>query len=405
MISTVVITTKDRPELVQRAIDSFRSANADRELTYVVYDQSETRPEYHGVDRLIGPPEISAFIDRLVSKGFDRDLVQWGLVGGHGGYRNVAMLDTIGEHVLSTDDDTLCQFIGTLDQEEQFRYGQPEPCWRSFASREEWQKWSINLPSTLDLIAEHERYVGQRTQDGYTFCVVASGLIGDSAASFNPNLFVSGEDLKRLVSDYESMRDTREVMQIVPRPTMCPGSTFLRTMNYSFDNRVELPPFPPNGRGECAVFASVLRYVDKTVVAYLPWGVVHVPPEGRQYISRFGPLNFDEAFYAVSSASGAQSVVELGKALMALESLEDRHAHEMFAAYREHLNHQFRERVRELLESEQGSSAWRLDCEDLVSQSTVPDQVTLITASAMKQELVMYGRLLLEWPRLREASL
>jgi len=399
LIDRIIITTKDRPELVQRAVDSFRSTG----LPITVYDQSEIRPSYTGVDKLVGPPEVEVMIDRLASKGFDRELVQWGLVGGHGGYRNVVMLDTIGQQVLSTDDDTLCEFIGIPDQEERFRYGQPEPHSRAFASREEWQKWSINLPHTTDLISEHEKYVGQRTQDGYTFCIVASGLIGDSAASFNSNLFVTGEELDRLVNDYENMRDSRESLQIVPRPTMCPGSSFLRTMNYSFDNRVELPPFPPNGRGECAVFAAVLKYIDKTVIAYLPWGVVHVPPEGRQYISRFGPLNFDEAFYTAASSSGARSVVELGKALVALESLEDQHAHEMFVAYREGLNQHLRERIRALLESEQGSPAWRSDCEGLVQQSEAPNQITIYDASTMKQELVMYGRLLLEWPSLRKA--
>lgn len=395
-LDRLIITTMDRPELTQRAIDSFALGG----LPVTIYDQSVERTNYTGIERLVGPPEVATMVDQFVANGFKRELVQWALVGGHGGYRNVALLDTIGQRILSTDDDTLCQFIGTLDQEPTFQYGVPEPYWHLFASRAEWEEWSLNLPRTTDVIVEHEKYVGESTQDDYRFCVVVSGLIGDSAASFNNNYMVMGKELAQLITNYEVLRDTREVMQVVHKATMCPGSTFLRTMNYSFDNSCDLPPFPPSGRGECGVFASVLRLINGMVVTYLPWGIVHVPPEGRRYTSMFDSMFFDEAFYIVEAGAGADSMEVLGHALMALDSMRDSHVYEMFVHGREIRNEGIREALRHLLDLS-GPSRWHNDCRDRIARSERPDQVALETSVKMRQELVRYGELLLAWPKMR----
>ena len=401
MVARLIITTKDRPELVQRAIESFGQTG----LPITVYDQSEQRPAYTGLEQLVGPPEVDATIDRLAAKGFDRELLRWALIGGHGGYRNVALLDTVGQIVLSTDDDTVCEMLTSRPLDNGFRYGAPEFHWRLFESREAWLNSSLDMLRTTDVCAEHAKYVGQRTQDGYTFAVVAAGLIGDSASSFNNNfLAAEGKEHSRLISMYDELRETREVMQVASIATMQPGSSFLRTMNYSFDNRVELPPFPPNGRGECAVFATVLSLVPQTVVVYLPWAIVHVPPVGRKYENRFGPLTFDEAFYVIHDLSGAKSVEELGRALAALEKMPAAAMHSMMVATRAAKNEHLRATVRDKLKKLSGPPRWHSDCDELIAQSEVADQVLPEDSAKQQHALVMYGRLLLEWPRIRNAA-
>jgi hypothetical protein len=404
-INSLIIITKNRNVLTQRALDSFRENSSSKTLTYIVYDQSEAPPKYRGIDRFCGPAEVAAYVDKLVDAGFPRELIEFGLIGDYGGYRNVAVLDTIGEYVLSTDDDTLCEFVAHPKAKlDCLVYGQPRPNYRRFANRQEWEWLSASWPRTTRVISEHEKYLGKTTQDGYIFRVVVAGLLGDAAASHDHPYLFNPSQREALFENYDVLRSTREVMQVVSSPTGSVGSTFMRTMNYSFDNTNFLPPAPPNGRGQPGVFGEVLSLMRTECVLYLPWAVVHVPPEGRGYLPHNSSLLIEEGYQAAKTGLEEKTISGLGKALYATRTLSVREMSKFLHSFREMANRALVGQITKVLDENKGPDQWVQDCREAIARATEPVMFDTNAVERVQYQLWMYGELLLRWPDIYDTA-
>lgn len=331
MIPRIVISTRDRHSQVLDAIRSFQQAHAQAEIT--VFDQSDTRYALP-VARVCRPANVAGYIEELTKKGFPKEVLEFGLVGGYGGYRNVALLDSVGDRVLSTDDDTQARLYAPPDQDtERIFFGSPvQPYQDWYESREEWQDGGLTF--VTDVLGQHDKILGLPTiWPGVTTRVVMSGLVGDCAAAHNYfMLFTKGEARNRLMRRYKIARETREGLQAVQSTIVTRGNPWFRSLCFSYDATRPLPPFMPNGRGECGVFAVLLSRMHDTAIGYLPWAIEHVPPSraGFQNIA-FGN---DAMFYNLAELAGVSGYADLARALaacgnmplgMVRDFVEDRH--------------------------------------------------------------------------------
>jgi len=398
VLSTVVVPTKDRRSEVIESLRSFREAHPD--LEYVVCDQSGDAKPYAGA-RFCGPAEIAAYAEKLVGMGFPKDVLEYALVGGIGGGRNVLLLDTVGEQVLSVDDDTRCSFVAPPGQlPEQFHYGPPLPMYEYFVDRADWQ--AKYEPAGVSVAEAHDQVLGEVTQDGRTIRVVAAGFIGDSAASCNDtSLVATGPSREQLLSNYEVYRNTREVMQVVQQLTITLQGTWLRTLNFSYDNTSLLPPFPSNCRGENGIFAHLLAGFRTECIAYLPWAITHVPASVREW--PLPELSLDGLLLNVISQSGEASMSGRARALMSFSKVPPETVVAFIENYELSTRKVFSDRMEKMLEEYGcGHELWVKDIQEYLQRSK--PAVDEARAEYFRNQAALFGRLIEIWPDLWDTA-
>ena len=395
MINTLVITTtQGRQAQALEALESFQ-AGLKRPIVSIVYDQTPESQTYPST-RVCGPKEVAVYIERLRQLGFSQDLLEFGLIGTYGGYRNVALLDTAGDQVLSTDDDTLCQVYAPPNQDltQVNGGGMPTPHYEWFKDRAEWQ----NQLQTVDhdLLAAHEEALGRTTPEKHRIRVTSCGFVGDSAADYNYfHLIATGQERERLLANYPVARETREVMQAFPCLTLS-QTPWLRTIQYGFDNTAPLPPFMPNGRGECGVFATLLLASKLDSLAYIPWAIAHVPQDRKGY----RPLQFglDGLFYVLLAASGQTTWAGIGAALEAFGKLSPKQVLGFMQSAHTQSMKPYQDTLQTLLGSyDRQPKAWAEDAEAFLRQAQQPLQLEDLAVLGMQSQMVQFGKFLSVW--------
>jgi hypothetical protein len=321
-IATIAIPTKDRPESLRRALDSYM-ANAkmhghavdffvlDRSSTPRIqaenkkairklYDQHRLRV-FYAVDR-----EVNAYIARLVQRGVPRGLAFFALHGVPGlkcpvgGTRNAALFHTIGDCFLGVDDDMVCEVAGSPGGKETVRFLRRSGCLpflndpttvKFFPSKEEafsgtqfaWGRDVLSLfEQPLGLRSEEctqltrEQIRGYPTDNGVVRAVQA-GLVGDIGLPSPAYFQLRGE---RGV--------TRHVFRAAPEMVMT-STVFCAPQPVALDNRDGIPPFLPTSSnehslgGESLMGALLSLSEPGSMVAHLPWAMKHDPPQGREF--------------------------------------------------------------------------------------------------------------------------
>lgn len=331
-ITTLAFVTADRPQVFNRSLASYLEhfRSHERQITTVVTDDSrssEARAQYleslaqSGSDiiRYIGRPEKLKFIEQLGRQGIDPEAARFA-IGGHfvsgvcttGANRNCILLDTIGELVLSADDDTVCSVVSHPQRDEFLTIGNhenPREVW-FYTSRTEVTTCQSDPPG--DLLASHERLLGkslseivaeatpnQMNVDGSCRHLLAalhrpnakvvctmSGMAGDSGAG-NPQCFLLGsKQVLESLNESEAMSRrafaSREVLWVSRSHTIthcpqCQGS------GLGMANNDLLPPFFPVGRNEDAIFGALNLMAQNSFLAHLPIALLHDAETGRRY--------------------------------------------------------------------------------------------------------------------------
>ncbi len=117
--------------------------------------------------------------------------------------------------------------------------------------------------------------------------ITFTGLFGD-IGWYSPTwlLLLTGGSRERFTSTeaaYLSACASRQVLRVVPRPTITDGR-FCQATLLGLDNRVPLPPFMPVQRYEDGVFRIALRTCfEDAYFAHLPWAALHDSDEGRRW--------------------------------------------------------------------------------------------------------------------------
>jgi hypothetical protein len=336
-ISTVAVVTADRSDSCVAAVESI-SSNArehSRRVKLVVMDDSASGHANRNCLHAVSPKSIGSFlsvwyggrgerekyIKELAKAGIEPEIAQFALLGDArdglvtpGANRNCVLLDTIGECVLTSDDDIVCNTARHPEYCQQLRVCcdfHPRDLW-FYKDRKEvldQVQWSVT-----DLVREHELLLGasvsevlSRGKSGFgiqledicshlltnvlngaaVVSVTMAGIAGDSGWRSAKWLLTSRgrptRELLRSEMSYNVALTSREIFGVSRNPTISHSPSFMAT-NIGLDNRAGLPPFFPISRGEDAVFGSLLfKCFPQHFTGHIPVAVLHNPPPGRRY--------------------------------------------------------------------------------------------------------------------------
>lgn len=336
-VSILGIPTRDRPELLARALGSYAANLREygRDVQVVVVDDSRqpdsraancaaalrVKKEF-GIEVTVVDREWRGrYAQRLAAEsGVALEVARFAVLGdarcgmSYGAARNTLQLLSTGKMAVHVDDDTLCR---------QWQASKRSPCTRSVDDDGGTQYWYLPdgleacagvEPVNIDFLGGHEALLGASSWElaarltagtvaveindpsrAWNVCnrncadasgigVTLGGSVGDSGIRNSwPRLFFEGPSFDRLVVDELSYRDrlaTRRVMRLAPRATVT-DSPLCIGMNLGLDNRRLLPPFMPVQRMEDGIFMTILRRCRPDLrVGHLAIAVEH-RPEGR----------------------------------------------------------------------------------------------------------------------------
>ena len=338
-ITSVGVVTRDRASLLRNCAASYleNGRRYGRRYALAVTDDSasaaardETRRmlrslgESYDLEVLYGGlEEKTRYVDALTADGgLPREVVEFALFDTEGcgstfgANRNALLLHTVGEMFLSADDDTVCRFATPPEPKPGLAFdakGDFMDFW-FFRDREEALRSASFVEN--DALSIHEQLLGRSLgscvadfarEPGALFSRVNSrqvrdlqsgggkvlatftGLVGDSAMPAPAScLALRGDSRARLTRSraaYISALTSREVLRVTERPYISANAWCVTTL-LGLDNRALLPPFMPVLRGEDDVFGFTLdSCFDHGYFGYLPWAVLHAPPERRSYSS------------------------------------------------------------------------------------------------------------------------
>jgi hypothetical protein len=346
-VTTLAFPPRNRPAVLERGVASHAAAAREHgreDLRIAVLDDSPdpaVRDEYRsrlsvlrrrfGVEIVYaGREEKLRFAAALRAEGIPAEAVAASLLDPEnveltiGTNRNSVLLQTVGEGVVSVDDDTLARggpppepepgielLTGTVPGMAFLSAREPGAI-RGFATRAEAMA-AVDL-RTVDLPGVHETLLGREVagwlcdvdpaapavldradpallrslESGGRVVVTTNGWVGDCGWR-SPIFYMlqTGESWRRLMRSadfYRTVTASKEIVRFMPRPAVGNAESFMATMFCGFDNRDLLPPFPPVLWGEDLLYGVTLQLAFPAARAgHLPWVGLHDPIEQRGF--------------------------------------------------------------------------------------------------------------------------
>jgi hypothetical protein len=317
-ITTIGVTTADRPEPLVRCLRSLIPQVRGRAVRIIVVDGSKVarneslnRSNVKSIARsadleitYIARSERQAIRKALRSVCPGR-LLDFALTPGASGNRNTAILLGSGENVLLVDDDVVCDlwkvrsFRNAIDvcghvERREIAF---------FKTRASARRGMIH--ATTNLLDAHRVLLGRsleslsandtRRVDTTRACrflvegltgvrrvvvrTTFSGLTGDAGASNPERLLFGTRKWKDLLQSSRDVYDTaftyREVRRVASRYLVTHDSGCMGFC-MGLANTAMVPPFLPTGRNEDGLFGLTLTAVDRTAVGgHVPYAVLH----------------------------------------------------------------------------------------------------------------------------------
>jgi len=329
-IRTLVIMTSNRPTMLRRSLASCveNLQRFGRQVRVLVVDDSEPAPTAAAIAAVqsqcdlaieyFGNHETRLLERRLRATGdFDPEVIRFALFGQRpgqswGANRNRALLTTVGQRLISIDDDVVCRllrhgepqgrlFLESSDQAEHMFFRSRAEALSHLANGDEdlvgvYDRVLGRHPATLLSEAGRRSRIAGLTLEPRVldrllhskarirYCM--PGLAGDCATWAPSYLTLSGRSRERLVGTqdiYRWARQTREVVRCVPAATVAPVG-FCMAYAVGLDNTTLLPPFLPLLRNEDGLFAHMLGLLEpRAFYAALPYAIMHDPEEIRSF--------------------------------------------------------------------------------------------------------------------------
>jgi hypothetical protein len=339
-IETVVVaTTGQRPE-VARCVESYAAnlARFGRSAALLVSEDAEAGTsratgtrlhdigKRHGIAlRHVTRQERTRFARTIAKEvGASEKTVAFALLGECesvatttsklGANRNFVLLATIGQRILSVDDDTVCQ-LTTRDPQAGSSAGYAfdsrlDPRRHDFFSHRR-EALAAGVRSELDLLACHEALLGRTIEavaeawppsdtwfnhangsiiediwNGRGKVLLTSmGVAGQSGVKLPLRLLQMEPSWAGQLLPSEALYDatvrSHEVTAVVPCVTLSNRSLF-SSMFFGLDNSERIPPFLPILRSQDLLFSKTMRYCSgDAYIAHLPLMLTHDPADGR----------------------------------------------------------------------------------------------------------------------------
>lgn len=408
--SRVFIITCDRPEAVQRLLDSMllHGRLAQHEELFLVDDSRDAANGERNAElvaqfnltsprtmRYIGCAAQGALLDRLVTElpHYERairfliDRARWATLPSYGLARTLCLLLGVGRRCIILDDDIICRSVSAHRKREGISFGaQDQRDLASFSSEAELMGSASFLEA--DPMASHARCLGMPLSLALGALgkdqLEAADLRGVNAAAVstldaNSRVLITqcgswGDPGSPGVGwffrlDKESLHDllassgglagaaTRRFFWLGrTRPNI--SKLAVMSQATGLDNSALLPPYFPVFRGEDALFASMTLFLHpRSAVLNHDWCVPHLPLENRggqlqpPKASR-GGLALCARYLAdrVTQDAGGRPTTRLGQLSAVLRELVERGPNSLLAVFRSELARENAEQLRILME-------------------------------------------------------
>jgi hypothetical protein len=482
-ISTICIPTRDRPSALATAVDSFanHTLNHARRVDFVIADDSDLpfsidanvsalRKLSRKWDielRYAGANERLTYARQLREYGeFPPELIEFCLRGlsstqiRPGAPRNLLLLDTLDELVLSVDDDSVCELVTIPGSSSSLRltsrhdptaFWFPDDVSGTFEGTHLWSTdflsaheslLGADVPSAACKAEEDDRleldefsaaiFSALRRAGGGRIPVTSAGIWGDCAMQSNLYyLVLEGHSLVRLTKSADTYRNamsSRQLLRGVTTPTIGKDS-FCMSFNLGLDNRYDLPPFMPVSRNEDGLFGVTLaRCLDDAYFGFLPCALRHAPPETRVFsemnsaLRRIGTNDWMSSLISTyrfepGYLEPKKKMKRLGQYLVDVSSLPNRD----FAEFSRNqmlriVSRRLLQMERRILEAHNPSPYWVRDmksCAENLRQSLVSEHYLFPHDAAsgpgnscetMREIVRLYGQLIYFWPDITETA-
>lgn len=229
-----------------------------------------------------------------------------------GANRNVGLLMTQGERVISLDDDVLPLGVD-MTTTRRVQYAQDDSDRVRVISAEE--RAALDAQANISVAKTLNRALGldvkaflrvnaQKNQEfsvprhlhhpvmpGAHVALTLTGSYGDSAWDDRHLPYFHPGYLERLndagsQKEFAALQSGRLIARASRQPTLSPPSVPFQSMAMGIDNTRFTPPFPPQGRAEDVAFGTILSVCTPEALALrLPVALAHAPEGLRQYRS------------------------------------------------------------------------------------------------------------------------
>jgi hypothetical protein len=367
-----------------------------------------------------------------------------------GANTNAVLLDSCGQLIVQADDDTVFRFASLPEAAAELRLSSAaDPTEVRFLEA------AVELRD-VDILAAHQALLGQAVGDclrrnlavadfgpvspellprlDSSVAVTMAGVCGDSGLGSAQFVLWLGGASRQLAwqseRHYREALRRREILRAADRPTLG-SSPFLMGMHLGLDNRLALPPFLPGLRNSDGLFGLMLKCCRPSgLTGYLPLAIVHLPDEKRSssgvplWQGRTRAADLLAALIGHALRTGTcpgleQECRSLGEQMAGIAALPARGFQALARqAWAESLSGNLLA-LEEILEQQGGrpdywakdARAWIRAAQEAVAApgplipEDLPGEDSADDAAARWQQLVLcFGKLLRQWPAIREAA-
>ena len=327
-ISTIGVTTADRPDPLARCLFSLARQTAMRNTRtrILVVDSSidannESRGRHAASSIQEATGQAILFIGRKEKLALRKalrtlckdSLLEFAFRPGASGNRNIVLLLSTGENVLLVDDDIVCD-VWTLPSLRQVMTlsGHVERRSIAFYKRRP-DVCSSLVRADVDLLSAHDAVLGhslkslaskrgfvidrryacgrvRQAAEGTQPAVLRmtlTGIAGDAGVNYPDRMLFSGGSWKTVLAanrrTFRTAFNFREVCKlgnryIVMHEIACMAACL------GLSNRSMLPPFIPTGRNEDGLFGATLSAIDRAFLSsHVPFAVIHASNRPPRY--------------------------------------------------------------------------------------------------------------------------
>lgn len=293
-IQSIVWITKDIPDSLLDTIAEYRRVNSAENMGWHLLISSNSRKDIEGISYI----DKELLYNKIVTATKDtvpEDVIEFALFSKDflnkidtidtGTHRNAALLATIGQRIIFSDDDVLCQFYQIKNNHRKLKIDHKDVKTFYFENKNILDlAIDYSTESNLtNIITAHQKLLSAKADDDQTSVLATmTGVHGESIADTPIHLlrqvhYLTDEDL------YRSAKINKLVLSYSKDYLVRKKPHFV-SMFSGLNNEAMLPPFFPIARNQDGIFAATLMAcLPHSLIGQVPWVVKHEHFPPRTY--------------------------------------------------------------------------------------------------------------------------
>ena len=295
-ITSLVWISKNIPDSLIEIIKEYKNAHKEQKLNLKFLISSNATTRVPGVV-LIDKEKLLKKILKKSKGEIPEDVLEFALFSkGYlsriktidtGTHRNAALLATVGEKILFSDDDVLCKFkkIENNNRKLVINYS-AESVKNSHFENKSILELALNYPENPNLVGileSHEKLLNSKAPDGYSELLATNTGVHGESTSDTPIHLLQKVYTQKDEEVYRASKKNRLSLSYTENYVLTKKPHFVSIFS-GLNNEKLLPPFFPIGRNQDGIFAStIMACLPHALIGQIPWVVKHEPTPPRQY--------------------------------------------------------------------------------------------------------------------------